>query len=60
VAHPLTKRVIHSTMSSLLEVPERVLAAGGLQKIPIIRAAIRAGLAHVLITDEKVAVGLLG
>jgi DNA-binding transcriptional regulator LsrR (DeoR family) len=60
VAHSLTKRVIHPTMSSLLQVPERVLAAGGLQKIPIIRAAIRARLADVLITDEKAAVGLLG
>jgi DNA-binding transcriptional regulator LsrR (DeoR family) len=60
VAHPLTKRVIHPPMSSLLQVPERVLAAGGLQKIPIIRAAIHARLAHVLITDEKVAIGLLG
>jgi DNA-binding transcriptional regulator LsrR (DeoR family) len=47
-------------MSSLLKVPERVLAAGGLQKIPIIRAAIHARLADVLITDEKAALGLLG
>jgi DNA-binding transcriptional regulator LsrR (DeoR family) len=59
VAHSLTKRVIHPPMSSLLQVPERVLAAGGLQKIPIIRAAIHARLADVLITDETVAVGLL-
>jgi DNA-binding transcriptional regulator LsrR (DeoR family) len=47
-------------MSSLLQVPEHVLAAGGLQKIPIIRAAMRARLADVLITDEKAAIGLLG
>jgi DNA-binding transcriptional regulator LsrR (DeoR family) len=60
VAHSLTKRVIHPTMSSLLQVPEHVLAAGGLQKIPIIRAAMRARLADVLITDEKAAIGLLG
>jgi DNA-binding transcriptional regulator LsrR (DeoR family) len=59
VAHPLTKRVIHPTMSSLLRVRERVLAAGGLQKISIIRAAIRARLADVLITDEQAAVALL-
>lgn len=59
VEHPLTKRVIHPTISSLRQVRERVLAAGGLQKIPIIRAAIRARLADVLITDEQSAVALL-
>jgi DNA-binding transcriptional regulator LsrR (DeoR family) len=59
VTHPLTKRVIHPTMGSLLRVPMRVLAAGGPQKIPIMRAAIRARLADVLITDERAAAGLL-
>ena len=59
VAHPLTKRVIHPKMKSLLQVPERVLAAGGLQKIPIIKAAIRARLVDVLVTDEQAAIGLL-
>ncbi|MGA7810764.1 sugar-binding transcriptional regulator [Bradyrhizobium sp.] len=60
VSHPLTKRVIHPTMKSLLRIPERILAAGGLQKVPIIRAAIRGKLAHVLITDERAAMALLG
>jgi DNA-binding transcriptional regulator LsrR (DeoR family) len=60
VAHPLTRRVIHPSMRDLVEVPERVLAAGGLQKVPIIRAAIRAGLADILVTDEKAAAALLG
>jgi DNA-binding transcriptional regulator LsrR (DeoR family) len=59
IAHPLTKRVIHPTMNSLLQARERVLAAGGLQKISIIRAAIRARLADVLITDEQAAAALL-
>jgi DNA-binding transcriptional regulator LsrR (DeoR family) len=59
VAHPLTKRVIHPTMNSLLQARERVLAAGGLQKISIIRAAIQARLADVLITDEQAAAALL-
>ena len=60
VAHPLTNRVIHPKMKSLLQVPERVLAAGGLQKIPIIGAAIRARLVDILVTDEQAAIGLLG
>jgi DNA-binding transcriptional regulator LsrR (DeoR family) len=59
VPHPLTNRVIHPQMTSLLQVPERVLAAGGLQKIPIIKAAIRARLVDVLVIDEQAANGLL-
>jgi DNA-binding transcriptional regulator LsrR (DeoR family) len=59
VKHPLTKRVIHPPMSSLLKARERVLAAGGLQKVSIIRAAISARLADVLITDEQAAAALL-
>jgi DNA-binding transcriptional regulator LsrR (DeoR family) len=59
VKHPLTKRVIHPPMSSLLKARERVLAAGGLQKVSIIRAAISARLADVLITDERAAAALL-
>ena len=59
VPHPLTNRVIHPQMKSLLQVPERVLAAGGRQKLPIIKAAIRAKLVDVLITDEQAAIGLL-
>ena len=59
VAHPLTRRVIHPSMDELVRVRERVLAAGGRQKVPIIRAAIAARLADVLITDEKAAVALL-
>jgi DNA-binding transcriptional regulator LsrR (DeoR family) len=58
VVHPLTRRVIHPSMRDLLKVPERVLAAGGLQKVPIIQAAIRAGLADILITDENAAIAL--
>ena len=58
VVHPVTRRVIHPSMHDLLAVPERVLAAGGLQKAPIVRAAIRAGLADTLITDENAAIAL--
>lgn len=55
VEHPLTARVVRPALGDLLQVSERVLAAGGLQKVAIIRAAICAGLCHVLITDEDAA-----
>ena len=40
-------------------IPHRVLAAGGMAKVAIISAAIRATLCHVLITDENAAAALL-
>lgn len=57
--HPLTTLVVNPSLNDLLSIPELVLAAGGAQKVSIIRAAIRAGLCHVLITDENAARGLL-
>jgi DNA-binding transcriptional regulator LsrR (DeoR family) len=59
IEHPLRHRVINPSLQDLLAVKERILAAGGLQKIPILRAAIRASLCHVLITDEQTAQVLL-
>lgn len=55
VDHPLTSLVINPKLDDLRRVPELVLAAGGRQKVAIIRAAIRARLCHVLITDEDAA-----
>jgi DNA-binding transcriptional regulator LsrR (DeoR family) len=40
-------------------IPLRVLAAGGMAKVAIISAAIKAGLCHVLITDETAAMALV-
>lgn len=59
VAHPLGARVVHPPLDALHMVREIVLAAGGLQKVAIIRAAILARLCHVLVTDEQVARALL-
>jgi DNA-binding transcriptional regulator LsrR (DeoR family) len=59
ITHPLTTLVVNPPLNDLLSIPELVLAAGGTQKVSIIRAAIRAGLCHVLITDEDAARGLL-
>lgn len=55
IEHSLTARVVNPTLADLLSIKERVLAAGGRQKTAIIRAATRAGLCHVLITDEDAA-----
>lgn len=59
IDHPLTQRTISTPVADLLQIPQRVLAAGGLQKVPVIRSAIRAGLVHTLITDEATATALL-
>ncbi|MGY3621417.1 sugar-binding transcriptional regulator [Bradyrhizobium sp. USDA 10063] len=59
IAHDLAARVVNPPLKELLKIPQIVLAAGGLQKLAIIRAGIRAGLCHVLITDEQVARALL-
>jgi lsr operon transcriptional repressor len=59
IEHPLTSLVVNPALEDLRRVPELVLAAGGVQKAAIIRAAIKAGLCHVLITDEDAARALV-
>lgn len=59
IVHPLATRTINPTLDQLRNIPELILAAGGTQKVPIIGGAIRAGLCHVLITDEAAASALL-
>ena len=59
VEHPLAARVVNPPLASLQTIPLRVLAAGGSAKIAIIRAAIKAGLCHVLITDDQAATALV-
>lgn len=59
IAHAIATRMINPPLEDLRKIPELVLAAGGLHKVPIIAGAIRAGLCHVLITDEAAASALL-
>jgi DNA-binding transcriptional regulator LsrR (DeoR family) len=59
VVHPIAARTINPPLDDLRGVPELILAAGGRQKVAIIRAAILARLCHVLITDETAASALL-
>jgi DNA-binding transcriptional regulator LsrR (DeoR family) len=59
IGHDLAARVVNPQLKDLRKISQIVLAAGGLQKLAIIRAGIRAKLCHVLITDEQVARALL-
>jgi DNA-binding transcriptional regulator LsrR (DeoR family) len=59
IDHPLAERVVNPPLQSLQTIPLRVLAAGGSAKVAIIRAAIKAGLCHVLITDDQAATALV-
>jgi len=59
VQHPLSARVINPTVKSLQAIRLRILAAGGMAKVAIVRAAIKAKLCHVLITDEAAAAALV-
>lgn len=59
IDHPVAQRTIHIPFDTLRTTPSRVLAAGGKHKTEIVRAALKAGLATVLITEESLAVRLL-
>jgi DNA-binding transcriptional regulator LsrR (DeoR family) len=59
IGHDLAARAVSPQLKDLRKISQIVLAAGGLQKLAIIRAGIRAKLCHVLITDEQVARALL-
>jgi DNA-binding transcriptional regulator LsrR (DeoR family) len=59
ISHPLNQRTIGIDLEALKKVPEIILAAAGPHKVDIIRAAIRRGLVHVLITDDVTAELLL-
>ncbi len=57
--HPLNELRVAPALEAVRDIPKIVLAAGGLQKVAIIRAGIGAGLCHVLITEERAAEALV-
>lgn len=59
VDHEINRRSVAVPLAVIRKIPHLVLCAGGSFKVPIIRAALSANLAHSLITDEKAAEGLL-
>ena len=59
VDHEIRDRIVAPPIEDLLAIPHLILASGGRQKAPIIRAALRRGLAHTLVVDEQASVDLL-
>lgn len=59
VDHPLNDRVVALPLDRLRQIPETVLCGGGEEKVVLLNAALRRGYAHVLITDEIAARGLM-
>lgn len=57
--HEISSRVIAPELAALRRIPRLVLAAGGVHKVPLIRASILAKLCTILVTDESAARALL-
>lgn len=56
--HPINERVIGIGLHDLTAIPNVILAAGGLHKVAVIRAALRRGVVSTLVTDEATAQAL--
>ena len=59
IAHPINRRAIALPLEELRRIPTVILASGGANKAAVIAAALRGGLASVLITDEDAATAAL-
>jgi DNA-binding transcriptional regulator LsrR (DeoR family) len=59
IEHPVNDRVIGITLDDLSSITDVIMAAGGLHKVPVIRAALRRGTVQTLVTDEGTARALL-
>ena len=55
VKHPLNERLMALDLEDLRGVHQSILASGGVHKMPIIRAVLRAGYVKHLVTDERCA-----
>ena len=59
IDHEINETLLVPELADLVAIPHIVLASGGAQKLPIIRAAIAARLCHTLITDEETGAAVL-
>jgi DNA-binding transcriptional regulator LsrR (DeoR family) len=59
VDHPLNRRVIALSPENLRDIETVILASGGRDKAPALRAALRLGVVDVLVTDESAAAAVL-
>ncbi|MEQ8653307.1 MAG: sugar-binding transcriptional regulator [Kiloniellales bacterium] len=60
VDHPINERVIGINLDDLRPIPNVVLAAGGLHKVPILRAVLSTGVVDSFVSDEETARQVLG
>lgn len=60
VDHPLNRRVIALSPEDLRPIPTVILASGGPDKVPAIRAALALGIVDTIVTDERSAAAVLG
>jgi lsr operon transcriptional repressor len=60
ITHTVNDRVIALDLEDFVKIPVRVVAAAGPSKVQAIAAALRGGLATVLVTDVDTAHALLG
>jgi lsr operon transcriptional repressor len=59
LAHPINERVIGIGLPDLARIPNVILAAGGVHKVPVIRAVLGLGCVNTFVTDEGTARALL-
>src|SRR6185312_13666269 len=55
IDHEINRRAIALPLDELRRIPTVILASGGINKAPIIAAALRARLISVLVCDERTA-----
>lgn len=60
IGHPINRRAIAMPLERLAKLGNVALIAGGANKTRIIAAALRGGLGHALISDEKTVSAALG
>lgn len=59
VSHPLNERLMALRPEHLKQLPESILASGGVHKVAIVRAVLKSGYVKRLVTDERCAELLL-
>ncbi len=59
LSDPINDKIIGISFEDLKKIPHVIAVAGGIDKTPAIRAALRGKLVHCLITDSRIAEKLL-
>ncbi|TAM99639.1 MAG: sugar-binding transcriptional regulator, partial [Rhizobiaceae bacterium] len=59
VDHPLNERTMAISPADLKAIPDSILASGGLNKAPIVRAILSYGYVKRVVTDEDCAAAIL-